>query len=141
MINFVENRKVLYLDDEAELLNAFTDLMRKEKIQVYTLQDSRNIKETLENDGPFAVVLSDQRMPVYDGVKVLETVQQIFPDTIRILITGYSDQKDTIRAINIGGITSYISKPWDDDDVKKQIWNWVSQYNLKKLEAIPRWVI
>jgi response regulator RpfG family c-di-GMP phosphodiesterase len=132
MQNFIENRKILYIDDEIELLNAFTDLMRKEKYQIFTLQDSRIIKETLEKEGPFAIVLSDQRMPVYDGVKVLETTQQIFPDTIRVLITGYSDHKDTVRAINIGGINSYISKPWDDDEVKRQIRDWVSQYNLKK---------
>ena len=132
MQNFIENRKILYVDDELELLNAFTDLMHKENLHVFTLQDSRNIKETLEKEGPFAVVLSDQRMPVYDGVKVLGTTQEVFPETVRILITGYSDHNDTIRAINIGGITSYISKPWNDDEVKRQILDWVSQYNLKK---------
>ena len=132
MQSFIENRKILFVDDEIEILNAFSDLMRKENVSVYTLHDSKIIKETLEKEGPFAVVLSDQRMPVYDGVKVLETTQQFYPDTVRILITGYSDHMDTVRAINVGGINTYISKPWDDDDIKRRVRDWVSQYNLKK---------
>ena len=132
MENFIENRKILYVDDESELLNAFADLLHKENFEVYTLQDSKAIGETLEKEGPFAVVLSDQRMPGYDGVKVLELTNMVSPDTVRILVTGYSDHQDTIRAINLGGINSYITKPWEDAELKLQLKDWISQYNLKK---------
>ena len=104
----------------------------KENFEVYTLQDSKAIGETLEKEGPFAVVLSDQRMPGYDGVKVLELTNMVSPDTVRILVTGYSDHQDTIRAINLGGINSYITKPWEDAELKLQLKDWISQYNLKK---------
>lgn len=129
---FIDNRKILYVDDEPELLAAFTSLLRKENVDVTTLQESKRIEELLDTEGPFAVVFSDQRMPEYDGVHVLETVRQKSPDTVRILITGYADHVDTIRAINIGGITSYLSKPWDDEKVKYQINDWITQYNLKQ---------
>ena len=78
MENFIENRKILYVDDESELLNAFADLLHKENFEVCTLQDSKAIGETLDKDGPFAIVLSDQRMPGYDGVKVLELTNMVF---------------------------------------------------------------
>jgi response regulator RpfG family c-di-GMP phosphodiesterase len=132
MAVFVENRKVLYVDDEPALLDAFTSLMRKENIKITTLQNSENIDSVLNKEGPFAVVLSDQRMPVCDGVHVLEKVKQQNPDTIRILITGYSDQNDTIRAINLGEIHSYISKPWDDEDFKREVNDWIIRFNLQK---------
>ena len=131
MKSFIENRKILYVDDEAELLNSFKSLLRKENLQITTLQHSSKIEEMLRQEGPFAVVLSDQKMPEYDGVAVLETTSRIFPDTLRILITGYADYNDTIRAINRGGINSYIAKPWNDDEIKKLISDLVTQYNLK----------
>jgi len=129
---FVENRKILYVDDEQELLNSFESLLRKENYKITTLQNSEKIIEVLEKQGPFALVLSDQRMPHYDGVFVLEKTKEKFPDAIRVLITGYSDQTDTIRAINVGEISSYISKPWDDDELKKKIKDWIVQFNLQK---------
>lgn len=132
MTPYIENRKILYIDDEKELLNSFKSLMRKENLQIHTLNESIKVNELLNSEGPFAVILSDQRMPEYDGVKVLEIVKEKFPETIRVLVTGYADHNDTIRAINTGGITSYISKPWKDEDIKLQIGNWVTQFNLKQ---------
>jgi response regulator RpfG family c-di-GMP phosphodiesterase len=132
MTKYTENKKILYVDDEKELLNSFTSLMRKENLQIHTLNESMKIEDMINSEGPFAVVLSDQRMPDYDGVKVLEIIKQNSPETIRVLVTGYSDYNDTIRAINAGGITSYISKPWKDEEFKFQVSNWVTQYNLKQ---------
>ena len=130
MNTYVENRKILYIDDEEELLKSFLSLMRKENCSVTTLSDSTQIADVLDKEGPFAVVLSDQRMPVYDGVKVLEITRDKSPDSVRVLITGYADQKDTIRAVNVGGINSYIAKPWDDDEIRNKIREWIARYNL-----------
>jgi len=131
MKTFEENRRVLYVDDEPQLLNSFMSLMRKENLKITTLQDSEKINDILNSYDEFALVLSDQRMPGYDGVKVLEAVKEHNPDTIRVLVTGYADYKDTIRAINVSEISSYISKPWDDDQLKRQVNDWVAQFNLK----------
>jgi response regulator RpfG family c-di-GMP phosphodiesterase len=132
MESFIENKKILYIDDEPEMINSFKALMRKENIQIITLQHSIEIDNLLNTEGPFSVVLSDQRMPDLDGAQVLEKVKEQSPETIRVLITGYSDYKDTIRAINLGGISSYISKPWEDEEIKRQVKDWITQYNLKK---------
>ena len=131
MEQFVENRKVLYVDDEQQLLSAFHSLMRKEPCSITTLEDSTKIRDVMHEHGPFAVVLSDQRMPEIEGVAVLDIVRQIAPGSVRVLITGYSDQNDTIRAINIGGIHSYVSKPWDDARLRRQVREWIEQHNLK----------
>lgn len=131
MTAFTQNRKILYIDDEDALLKSFQSLMRKENCNIFTLNDSTKIDDMLEKEGPFAVILSDQRMPDYDGVKVLESSISNSPDTIRVLVTGYADQNDTIRAVNIAEINSYIAKPWDDEDLKAKIKEWITQYNLK----------
>jgi response regulator RpfG family c-di-GMP phosphodiesterase len=129
---FKENRRVLYVDDEQQLLYSFTSLMRKENIELMVLNESERIHEILNSEPEFALVLSDQRMPVVDGVKVLEAVKEKSPDTIRVLITGYADYKDTIRAINESEIASYVAKPWDDEHLKKQVNGWITQYNLNQ---------
>jgi response regulator RpfG family c-di-GMP phosphodiesterase len=135
---FVENRKVLYVDDEANLLSSFVSLMRKERCEIFTLQDSSKISDVLKEHGPFALVLSDQRMPAVDGVQVLDAVRQSSADSLRVLITGYADQNDTIRAINIGGIHSYVAKPWNDGELRRMVQEWASQYNLKSQN---RWLV
>jgi response regulator RpfG family c-di-GMP phosphodiesterase len=130
MEQYKRNTKVLYVDDEAALLSAFRSLLRKEEMQTQVLQDSTQIQAVLDKEGPFAVVFSDQRMPGLDGVGVLEKVARNNPATIRVMVTGYSDHTDTLRAINIGGITSYIPKPWNDDQLRELARECVERYNL-----------
>jgi len=128
--SFTPNRKVLYVDDEANLLTSFQSLMRRERVQVSVLQQSDQIEKVLLEQGPFAVVFSDQRMPGMDGVAVLETVSRIHPATIRILITGHADYADTVRAINQGGLSHFIAKPWRDDALRKLVAEVITRYNL-----------
>jgi response regulator RpfG family c-di-GMP phosphodiesterase len=127
---YVPNRRVLYVDDEQALLSTFTSMMRKEQAETHVLQDSSQIENTLTAEGPFAVVLSDQRMPGLDGVGVLEAVSRIHPGTVRIMVTGYADHEDTLRAINVGGVSHYVAKPWKDDDFRALIAGSVSRFNL-----------
>ena len=135
MKDFISNRKILYVDDEVNLLSSFKSLLRKENYEIHLLEDSTKISSVLEQNGPFAVVLSDQRMPGLDGVNLLKKVSEIYPDTIRILVTGFSNHEETIQAVNVGGISRYINKPWNDDDLKKMINSLVKQYNLSSENA------
>jgi response regulator RpfG family c-di-GMP phosphodiesterase len=130
MGTYTRNRKILYVDDESALLSSFKSLMRKEDAETHVLQDSTQIECALKNDGPFSVVLSDQRMPTLDGVGVLEAVGRIHPPTIRIMVTGYADHADTLRAINVGGVAHYIAKPWKDDDLRLLIADCIARFNL-----------
>lgn len=135
MTPFKENTRVLYVDDEPYLLDAFVSMLRKEPFQVTTLSTPVNVEGLLRREGPFAMVLSDQRMPGIDGVAVLELVGRMNPDTIRVLITGFADQADTVRAINSGGIRHYIQKPWDDLVLRSIIREGVGTYNLERQNA------
>lgn len=130
MNNFAQNKKILYVDDEANLLSSFRSLLRKENVETYLLQDSTKILDMLEQNGPFSVILSDQRMPGLTGAQLLGKVARIHPDTIRILVTGYSDYDEMISAINTGGINHYITKPWQDEEMKKIVKTMSERYNL-----------
>ena len=132
MTPFRENNRVLYVDDEPYLLDAFASMLRKDPFQVTTISTPTSVEDVLRREGPFAMVLSDQRMPGMDGVAVLELVGRMNPDTIRVLITGFSDHTDTVRAINAGGIRHYIQKPWDDLVIRSIIREGVSTYNLER---------
>ncbi len=130
MNDFTPNKKILYVDDEVNLLSSFRSLMRKEDFETFLLQDSTMIEEMLEKSGPFAVVLSDQRMPGLTGAELLETVANIHPETIKMLVTGYSDYDEMVQAINNGGISHYISKPWKDEELKSIVRTMYKRYNL-----------
>ncbi len=133
MDTYASNRKVLYVDDEANLLSSFTSLLRKEKVETTVLQASQQIEEVLKTHGPFAVVFSDQRMPELDGVGVLKTVARFHPNTVRILMTGYADYSDTVRAINTGGISHFVAKPWKDEELRSLVQESINKYNLVEL--------
>lgn len=125
-----QNTKVLYVDDEKNLLSSFTSLLRKEELQTYTLDDSTKIEAMLADAGPFALVISDQRMPGKDGAAVLETVARTHPDTIRVMMTGHSDLEATLRAVNKGGISRHVAKPWNDEELRILIHEFVARFNL-----------
>lgn len=125
------NRKILYVDDEKNLLSSFVSLTRKMDVETEVLNESRNIERVLIERGPFAVVLSDQRMPELDGVEVLERVRRYSAETVRVMVTGYADHNDTLRAINEGGISHYIAKPWKDDELRNLVEAGIEQYNLR----------
>jgi response regulator RpfG family c-di-GMP phosphodiesterase len=130
-INFTRNTKILYVDDERTLLEAFKALFRKHNYELHLLDDPLQVEGYLREHGPFAVVLSDQRMQGRSGHEVLEIVKSIHPDTIRILITGYNDLNEALEAINRGGISQYIQKPWNNAELIRQISYYIEKYNLK----------
>jgi response regulator RpfG family c-di-GMP phosphodiesterase len=127
---FVPNRRILYADDEMSLLHAFRSLMRKEPFEVNLLLDPNQIDQTLATHGPFALVISDQRMPGIDGVELLSRVGRVHPETSRVLMTGYASHDDTMRALNLAGINYYIPKPWNDNELVRLVHEQVSRYNL-----------
>jgi len=129
MGEYIANNKVLYIDDEANLLSSFKSLMKSHQFEVFTLEHSGSIDKIIDAHGPFALVLADERMPELSGHKLLEFVKFKSPETVRVLVTGYANYEDTIKAINVGGISKYISKPWDDDELVEVIHQSVSQYN------------
>lgn len=108
---------ILFVDDEKNILSSLNRLFRPFIDKVFTAESGMAGLEILEKE-TVDIVISDMRMPEMDGAQFLEKVAEKWPETIRILLTGYADITSTINAINKGSIYRYISKPWEDNDIK-----------------------
>lgn len=106
---------LMVVDDEPEVLRSVHDLFRME-YRVLTFTRGEDAIEQLRQEA-IPVVLTDQRMPEMSGVEFLQRAQQISPDTVRLLFTGYSDIKAVIDAINQGNVYRYIAKPWETEEL------------------------
>ena len=124
--------KVLLVDDEENILRAITRLLMGEEgdLEVLSATSGAQGLETLKANSGVALILSDQRMPGMSGSEFLQQAREIAPDAIRMVLTGYADMTATIDAINMGGASRYISKPWDDDMLRRTILEGVEQYRL-----------
>ncbi|MBI5938512.1 MAG: response regulator [Betaproteobacteria bacterium] len=107
---------VLCVDDEANILGSLRRLFRPEGYRLLTAESGAAGLAILEAE-PVDLVISDMRMPEMNGAQFLEQVRARWPDTVRLLLTGYADIGSTIEAINKGQIYRYLSKPWDDNDM------------------------
>ncbi len=109
--------RILIVDDEEAILEtmAFTFM---DLYEVLSTSDPKTALAMLEENQPVAVVITDQRMPGMTGVELLKQVYDRFPETVRIILTGFADSETTIRAINDGHIYGYINKPWEPEELK-----------------------
>ncbi len=109
---------ILFVDDEPAILSSLRRLFRRTGYKSVFAESGAEGLEVLELE-EIDLVVSDMRMPEMNGAEFLTHVKQRWPDTIRMLLTGHSDISATIEALNKGGIYRYISKPWDDDELKQ----------------------
>lgn len=107
---------LLFVDDEANILSSLKRLFRPFGYRIFTAEGGAEGLEIMERDS-VDLVVSDMRMPEMNGAQFLEKVREKWPDTVRILLTGYAEMEATIDAINKGQIYRYISKPWEDNDI------------------------
>ena len=122
---------VLLVDDEENILSALRRLFRPAGYRILTAPDGMQGLEVLAKES-VDLVISDMRMPGMDGAKFLEEVAKHWPETVRILLTGYSDLTSTISAVNKGRIYCYISKPWEDNDIKLAVQNALERKFLER---------
>ncbi len=121
---------ILYVDDEQNNLTAFKATFRRD-FKIFTaISAAEGVKVLDEED--IHILITDQRMPVMTGVEFLESILERYPDMIRILLTGYTDIEAVIDAINKGQVYRYITKPWDETELRMTIKNAFEVYNLKK---------
>ncbi|GHD41239.1 Response regulator c-di-GMP phosphodiesterase, RpfG family, contains REC and HD-GYP domains [Marinobacter persicus] len=109
--------KVLLVDDEENILRSLQRVLRREPWELTTVISGEDALAVLAEQ-KFDLVISDARMPGMDGPTLLAEIRRKYPWCIRILLTGYADITSTISAINDGQIYRYISKPWDDDELR-----------------------
>ena len=111
---------VLLVDDEENILSSLKRLFRSEGYKILTaLRGEEGVKLLEQNQ--VDIVISDMRMPGMTGAELLRIVNQRWPETVRILLTGFADLESAISAINDGKISKYISKPWDDGELKNSV--------------------
>ncbi len=122
---------ILFVDDEENVLRSLTRLFIDEDYEIHTaLSGERGLEVLKEQE--IAVIVSDQRMPKMSGAEFLERARRLSPDSARIVLTGFADIHAAIDAINKGGAYQYISKPWDDDDIKSTVSRAIERYRLVK---------
>lgn len=132
------NASLLLVDDEDNILRSLQRVLRKEPYELTTAPSGETALALME-DHEFDLVISDARMPEMDGPSLLSEVKKRWPGCIRILLTGYADINSTIKAINEGQIYRYISKPWDDEELKLTIRQALAfQYSERRRLALEK---
>ncbi len=119
--------RILFIDDEENILNSLRRLLHKENYEIRTTTSYEEALDLVKKES-FSVVVSDQKMPGMQGTELLEKIRDIVPDCIRIILTGYADIQSAIEAINRGAVYRFISKPWNDDELKLALRQAVIQY-------------
>lgn len=114
----MNERAILIVDDEPSILSSFKRLFFSNKrVSIYTASSGEEGLKRLDEQ-KFAMVISDQQMPGMKGIDFLQIVKSRFPRTLRVLMTGYTDLETAIEAINRGRIYRYLTKPWNNDELK-----------------------
>jgi len=121
--------RVLLVDDEENVLQAYSRVLRG-KFEVDTALGGAAALECMAAKGPYAAIVSDMRMPGMDGVHLLSEVWELYPDTIRIMLTGNADQQTATDAVNQGAIFRFLTKPCDHELLAKTLHQAARQYQL-----------
>lgn len=123
--------KMLVVDDEPDNLDLLYRTFRRD-FRVFKADSGLNALEVLRQEGEVAVIISDQRMPEMKGTEFLSQTVPQFPDTVRIILTGFTDVEDLVEAINSGQVYKYITKPWDPNELKGVVEHAAETYDLLK---------
>jgi response regulator RpfG family c-di-GMP phosphodiesterase len=121
--------KILLVDDEQSLLDGFHRQLHK-KFNIETANGGHEGMKKIAESGPFAVIISDMRMPVMDGVTFLMEVRKAAPASVRMMLTGNADQQTAIDAINRGSIFRFLAKPCSPENLSGAIDAGIEQYRL-----------
>ena len=121
------SEKILFVDDEPAVLDGYMRLLHRE-FQVCKAVGANDGLAAFDREGPFAVVVSDMRMPGINGAQFLAEVRRRFPDTVRMLLTGYSDINAAIQAVNEGCISKFLSKPCEKSVLVEAVNSGLAQY-------------
>ena len=129
----VEPRKttyrILFVDDEENVLKAMQRIFRRENYTMLTASSGAEALDILQKE-LVHVVISDHRMPGMTGADLLRKIKELYPQTIRIMLTGHADVNAIMGAVNEGAVYKFITKPWNDDDLRLTVSLALEQYDL-----------
>lgn len=124
---------ILYVDDEESNLRIFKTTFKRQ-FHVVTMSNPFEALQFMQQN-PAPIVVSDHRMPQMTGVEFLAKVYQLFPQTVRMILTGYCDVNNTISAINEGKVYRYIIKPWDRQQLGALLEEAIQYYHFQQGES------
>lgn len=127
------SEKILFVDDEINILNAFQRQLRK-RFEFDVSADPASALQSLRSNGPYAVIVSDMQMPGMNGVQFLGKVREQAPNSVRIMLTGNADQQTAMDAVNQGAIFRFLNKPCSTDDLCEVLAAGIAQYRLVTAE-------
>ena len=126
-------KKVLCVDDEANILEAYQRGLRKQ-FDIETALGAEQALAKIDAQGPYAVVVSDMRMPGMDGIRLLSEIRQRAPDSVRVMLTGFADLQTTVEAVNEGNIFRFLTKPCPPQILAQALSAGIEQYRLVTAE-------
>jgi response regulator RpfG family c-di-GMP phosphodiesterase len=129
------NNRVLFVDDEPNVLEAIQRSLRKQ-VDLQTASSGAEGLRLLGEAGPFALVISDMRMPTMNGAQFLSKVREQTPDTVRMILSGQADLQATIAAVNEGQIYRFLSKPCPSDQLLAAVEDGLRQHRLLTAEKV-----
>jgi len=131
--------RILFVDDDKNVLESYKRLLHKE-FEIETVEGGEQALAEFHLFGPYAIVISDMRMPGMNGAEFLSRVRQLAPATVRMLLTGYRDIDMAIEAVNEGRIFRYLTKPCNKSNLIKAIKLGLAQYrtNIEDKETIKQ---
>ena len=128
-VRSIVSDKILFVDDEPEVLASLKALLRKQ-YSIDTASSPREALEIISSSEPYAIVVSDLRMPEMDGIRFLIEVRSLSPDTIRIMLTGHADVGAALAAVNEGHIFRFLEKPTNKRTLINTLDAGLQQYRL-----------
>jgi response regulator RpfG family c-di-GMP phosphodiesterase len=129
----VMSRKILFVDDEPNVLNAIRRQLTG-KFEFDTAVGASEGLAAISKNGPYAVIVSDLRMPVMDGIQFLSRVRELAPDTVRMVLTGNADMDVAIEAVNQGNVFRFLTKPCAEEVLISVLRIGLEQYRLVTAE-------
>ena len=122
---------ILIVDDEEMVVRSLEGFLNLEtSYRILTFCSPLDALKAVEDEGTIRVVVADFMMPEMDGISFLKEVRQRQPEATRLLLTGYADKENAIRAINEAGLYYYLEKPWDNEHFKLLLRNGVERAAL-----------
>ena len=127
----MEKSNIIIVDDSKEILSSFQRELRKEPYNVFYTNHGQEALEIL-SENSCKLIISDIKMPRMDGFELLSRVQELYPDMIRVVLSGHSDVKLILDLVNKGGIYRYLTKPCEIEDLKSTISQCIELFDLRK---------
>ncbi len=127
----MDERILLLVDDEENIMSALTRLLRRDGYKIFRANGGAAGLELLRQQ-EVGVIISDQRMPEMTGVEFLSEVKELYPDTVRMVLSGYTDLNSVTDAINHGAVYKFLTKPWDDELLRKNVAEAFEYFELKQ---------